>query len=83
MRGHVQLLRDQGLATSRESIIGVASDGTVVEVFEWMSKEAIASAHSNPAVLAMWEKYAEVCTYVPISDIAEASALFSELTPLQ
>lgn len=83
MRSHLPRLREQGLATARESIVGVAGDGTVVEIFEWMSAEAIASAHTNAAVQAMWQEYGEVCTYVPLSEVAEASALFSELTPLR
>jgi hypothetical protein len=36
-----------------------ASDGTVIEVFEWKSQEAIAAAHTNPVVQKMWEKSEE------------------------
>ena len=32
-------------------------DGTIVEVFEWKSREAIALAHSNPAIAKMWQEY--------------------------
>ena len=42
-----------------------AEDGTIVEVFEWKSKQAIDAAHTNPRVLEMWEEYAAVCDYVP------------------
>ena len=59
-----------------------AADGTVVEVFEWASADAIESAHSNEAVQALWRRYAEVCDYVPIADLPEAARLFSEFTPL-
>src|SRR6266851_3509553 len=58
---HLGVLRGQHLATERPSYAMQASDGTVIEVFEWKSKEAIAAAHTNPAVLKMWEKYAEAC----------------------
>lgn len=80
-REHVPRLRAEGLVTEREPILAVAADGTVVEVFEWVSDEAIAAAHTNPAVQAMWEEYAEVCTYVPIGGLAEAASLFSEFAP--
>jgi hypothetical protein len=70
------------LATDRESALMRASDGTVVEVFEWKSTEAIAAAHSHPAVLAMWEEYAAVCEYVPIADVPEAAELFSGFDPI-
>ena len=82
MQNHLSRLRAERLVTDRESIIMRASDGTVIEVFEWVSKEAIESAHTNPVVLAMWKEYDAVCDYVPIAQTEEATHLFSEFTPL-
>jgi hypothetical protein len=83
MSEHLPILRSQGLVTDRDSILMEAKDRTIIEVFEWKSREAIEAAHSNPVVLKMWERYAEVCDYVPISTVEEASHLFSEFTPLE
>lgn len=83
METHLPTLRREGLVTNRESILMVAKDGTVIEVFEWQSKEAIEKAHSNPAVLKMWDQYAKVCDYVPIGKVEEVENLFSEFTPLE
>jgi quinol monooxygenase YgiN len=80
--GHVPRLRAQGLATEREPIIVEGVDGTLVEVFEWKSREAIESAHGNEAVLAMWAEFAEVCEFAPVASLAEAAALFSEFDAL-
>lgn len=82
LKSHLPTLRAEGLVTERAGIAMAAADGTVVEVFEWASAEAIAHAHENPSVQAMWAAYAEVCDYVPVASLAEASALFSEFTPL-
>lgn len=82
-RTHVQLLRAEGLVTSREGIIMEASDGTIIEVFEWKSKEAIESAHKNPAVQGLWKEFSDVCDYVPVASIAEAKQLFSEFSPVR
>jgi quinol monooxygenase YgiN len=82
MKTHVQRLRQEGLATDRESILMEAADGTIVEVFEWVSAEAIKSAHTNPAVLQMWSEYAGVCDYVPVGTLPEIGNLFSEFTPV-
>ena len=82
MQTHVDILRKEGLASDRKSIVMKTSDGTVIEVFGWKSKEAIQSAHSNPAVQKMWGAYAEVCEYVPVGNITEIQNLFSEFTPL-
>lgn len=82
MTTHLSRLRDEGLVTERESIVMQALDGTILEVFEWKSKDAIESAHSNPAVLKMWGEFAEVCEFVPAAQVAEISEIFSEFTPL-
>ncbi|MBK8468496.1 MAG: hypothetical protein IPL45_01540 [Actinomycetales bacterium] len=81
-RSHVPRLRAEGLATEREPFIAVASDGTVVEVFEWVSQEAIAAAHENASVRAMWDEYEEVCTYLPLGQLSETAGLFSEFDAL-
>jgi quinol monooxygenase YgiN len=80
---HVAILRSQGLVTDRIPITMEAQDGTIVEVFEWKSKAAIESAHTNPVVLEMWSEYSEVCDYIPISDVPEGKQLFSEFAPIQ
>ncbi len=59
-----------------------AGDGTIVEVFEWLSEEAIEKAHTNPAVLELWAKYAGVCDYIPVGNLAEIANLFSGFKPL-
>jgi len=82
MQEHLKILRSQELVTDRDSIMMEAKDGTIIEVFEWKSREAIESAHTNPVVLQMWERYAKVCDYVPVGSVEEASQLFSEFTPL-
>jgi quinol monooxygenase YgiN len=57
-------------------------DGTIVEVFEWKSRAAIEQAHTNQAVLQMWEQYNQVCDYIPFGKVDESASLFSEFTPL-
>jgi hypothetical protein len=39
------------------------ANGTIVEVFEWVSGEAIAGAHKNPAVLDLWKRFEAVRWY--------------------
>jgi len=79
---HVPRLKKEGLVTDREAILMEAADGTVIEVFEWLSAEAIQNAHKNPAVLQLWGEYAEVCDYVPLNTLSEAADMFAGFTPL-
>lgn len=82
MLEHVATLRALGLVTNRAPITMEAKDGTFVEVFEWLSAEAIQSAHTNPGVLKMWEAYGKVCDYIPVAQVPEATQLFSDFTPV-
>jgi hypothetical protein len=80
---HVPILRGQGLATERPACAMHAADGTVIEVFEWTSQEAIASAHQNPEVLKLWERYGEACEYIPLTGVKECSEMFAGFTPIE
>jgi hypothetical protein len=42
-----------------------SADGTIIEIFEWVSQEAIAGAHSNSAVLALWKRFEAVAELHP------------------
>ena len=81
-KAHVSRLRVEGLVTDREPVIVESADGTIVEVFEWLSAEAIEQAHSNPAVHQLWAEYAEVCDYVPLNTLGETRNLFAEFTAI-
>ncbi len=80
-REHVPILRALGLATDRAPLALRAKDGVIVEVFEWRPG-AIAKAHDNPEVLAMWRRYDAVCEYMPLKDLSEAKDLFAQFEPI-
>jgi hypothetical protein len=80
-REHVPLLRAEGLATDRPVTACQAKDGTIVEVFEWVAG-GTERAHTNPAVIKLWERYAAACDYVPLVSLPEVSNMFASFTPL-
>lgn len=82
VRRHHQRLAACGLVTERAPIMMRARDGTVVEVFEWASAQAIAAAHDHPLVRQMWAEFEGICAYVPLTELEEAQALFAEFEPL-
>ena len=75
---HLRVLRSENLVTDKAPYVMHAINGTVVEVFEWRSSEAIIAAHSNPAVQALWGEFAGVCDYVPLACLDEAQHIFAE-----
>jgi quinol monooxygenase YgiN len=82
VREHVPTLQRLGLATSRQPTVMRASDGTVLEIFEWASQEAIDRAHHDATVAAMWQRFGEACDFVPLGTLAEATQMFPDFEPL-
>jgi quinol monooxygenase YgiN len=82
MKEHVPILRSQNLVTDRQPFIMEAKDGTVIEVFEWKSMQAIGEAHSNLVVLKMWERFNDACEYIPLGKVEEATVLFAGFQPI-
>ena len=82
VQNRVPTLRKEELVTDREAIIMRARDGTIIEVSEWKSQEAIEAAHKNPNVLAMWEKFFAICDCVPFRTLAAAEEIFPNFAPL-
>ena len=75
---HGPVLRSQGLITDRPSHIMRAADGTIVEVFEWLSPQAIEQAHKNAEVQKLWAVFFDACEFIPVGNLPEAQKLFSE-----
>ncbi len=82
VRSRVPTLRKEGLVTDRVPTIMRARDGTVIEVSEWKSREAIGAAHKNPNVLAMWNKFFAICDCVPLNTVPEAKEMFAGFEPI-
>jgi quinol monooxygenase YgiN len=82
VRSRVPTLRKEGLVTDRVPVIMRAKDGTIIEVSEWKSHEAIEEAHKNPRVLAMWDKFFAVCDCVPLKTVPEAETMFAGFEPI-
>ena len=82
VRNRVPTLRKEGLVTDRVPTIMLTRDGTIIEVSEWKSEDAIDAAHQNPNVLAMWNQFFEVCDCIPLRTLAEAEEMFPNFEPI-
>jgi|SRR5688572_7233221 len=82
VQDHISILQSQNLATERAPFIMKAADGSIIEVFEWKSADAIKEAHENKVVQELWERFSQVCDYeIPIS-VKEFQGPFSEFEML-
>ena len=83
IKEHLPILRKEGLVTDKDSYAMKSEHGSIIEVFEWKSEEAIENAHKNKSVLELWKKFEEACTYIPIGNIEEAKHIFSNFEPVE
>lgn len=83
VRKHLEVLRTQELVTDKPAHVMRAADGTIVEVFEWRSAEAVRRAHGNPTVQALWAEFGEACDYVPLGTLEETKQMFTEFEAVQ
>ena len=82
VKNRVPTLRNEGLVTDRTPIIMRARDGTIIEVSEWKSQEAIEAAHKNSNVLVMWNRFFEVCDCIPLNTLPESAEMFAGFEPI-
>lgn len=83
VKKHIRVLRDEQLVTDKPAYVMRATNGTIVEVFEWRSTEAINEAHSNPTVQALWEEFGAACEFTPLANLEEAQQMFAEFDAVQ
>lgn len=76
IKGHVPILREEGLITEFPPVTLISVDGTLIEIFEWLSEEAKDKAHSSPKVWPVWEQIMRVAELVSLSSLPEAEHPF-------
>jgi quinol monooxygenase YgiN len=82
VRARVPTLRKEGLVTDRIPVIMRAKNGTIIEVSEWKSQQAIEEAHRNPRVLELWDKFFSACDCVPLKTVPESETMFAGFEPI-
>lgn len=73
---HLPTLRELGLATDNQNYIAKSADGRIIEVFEWISANAVNAAHQHPAISDIWEKMTLVADFLPMNSLPEGSKPF-------
>lgn len=77
VRRHEPALRAAGLVTEAPFIcLRARSDGSLLEIFEWISDDSAREAHETPAVNALWEEFAAVAEFATLNSLKEASGPF-------
>lgn len=83
VRKHMAVLRKENLVTNRPATVMRAADGTILEMFEWQSGDAIRRAHESPSVQALWAEFGEACDFHPLAGLAEFHQVFAEFEPVE
>lgn len=83
VREHVPALRALGLVTARAPVAMRAADGSVLEIFEWISDEAAQHAHDVPEVRALWQRFETVCSWGRPGEVPGMGEFFPHFSPLE
>lgn len=79
---HIPALRRLELVTDRPSILARASDGTYVEIFEWVSEAAARTAHDHPDIAEIWDAMELIADFAALASLAEAQRPFTHFEPV-
>ncbi len=74
---HVPLLQKQGYVTDKPPYRMNSENGTIIEVFEWESKEKKERAHEDPKVASLWNQFFDHAEMVPLDSLKEAHHPFA------
>ncbi len=77
LKRHLPTLRQQGYATLRPPLfLKSTQDGTYIEIFQWVSEEAMKQAHDDPKVREVWDAIEAAAEIRTLADLAEANTPF-------
>jgi len=82
LAGHIPMLRARGHVSNRPAYMLQSSDGTVLEVFEWLSEEAKDAAHRDEVVVELWNRFSGLAEFVALGSLPEASTPFANFENL-
>lgn len=76
VKEHQGVLKKYELITNKPGFVAQSQDGTIIEVFEWVGKSEVETAHQHPAIQNIWEKMTPIADFTPIKDLPEAKRPF-------
>jgi hypothetical protein len=75
---HMPVLRAEGLATDRKPILMRSDDGSIIEIFEARSAEAIQQAAYNTKIQELWMAMGRISEFIKPTEVQEFQTLFSQ-----
>lgn len=80
---HLPALRRLELITARPPMLLVSSNGTYLEIFEWLSADAARVAHEHPDIAPIWEAMGEVADFPVLDSLEESKVRFSHFVAVE
>ncbi|MWC29741.1 hypothetical protein GON22_16740 [Paenibacillus sp. MMS18-CY102] len=83
VKEHEPALRQEGLIADHPLTRVEAADGTIIEMFEWKSAEAMHQAHKSTVVWPIWERMMAVAEMANLGSLQEANQPFPNFRRLE
>jgi hypothetical protein len=82
LREDLATLRRRGHVTDRPAPLVRTDAGELLVVLEWASEHAVADAHDDAEVLAVWRRKDELAEYISPRELSGADVPFARWTVL-
>jgi heme-degrading monooxygenase HmoA len=73
-------LRRRGHVTKRRAPVVRTENDELLVVLEWSSEHAVADAHDDPEVLAVWKRKEQLAEYISPAELAGSDVPFARWT---
>jgi quinol monooxygenase YgiN len=83
LRQHIPTQRAEGLVSDRPTYLMHARDGTIIEVFEWLSSGAKQQAHQSDAVMHLWKQFSDLADITSLDTVTESHQPFAAFETLR
>ena len=80
---HVPILKSNKLITDREPLMVQSKNGIYIEIFEWISNDAVEEAHENSEVQKLWDEMEKVCDFTNLESIEEVREYFPQFKSIK
>jgi len=77
LKEHTLALKEEGFITNKDVYQMQSLDGTVIEVFEWVSESSKKEAHEHPRIMEIWNRFYEYAEMVKLMDVMECHEPFA------
>jgi len=77
LTNHIPTLHSEKLISSKDNYVMHSKNGTIIEIFEWLSREAVDKAYETQCYGSFWQQIGERADVVSLNSLEETGQPFA------